>query len=705
MKKRILILSSILLICLSLGIIGLTYSFFSGFVLGNDITGFSVVESGVLSLTYEDTEEIFLPNAIPGTSVSKILTVTNTGNVHTNYTIFWKELYNDIINNELTYSLECVSYQNYGKSNQKEVGSCESIFDEPIGTSASIIKENIYIKAGYTHAYNFTISFVETGENQNYNQGKQFSGTINIKEFSTFMSAYSISNFLGVGDYVNYDSGSFTQTVPTPASSTYSVFSGKTEGRRRDVGIDCVNSLALTGDQFNGWRVLNIIDGEVKLITAGTPECYKNSWNGALDLNNLISHDYSEYINNTFATSATVLDKTLAETVEGASIVYDGFVSEATPVLRAGARYFFATISSFNAQHLFYTQPTGYIGSAGGQNYGIRPVVTLKNNLYLGAGNGTKSNPYEISTTFIEEEKVNQNGFLTGYWENWNNVFNLKVRNIPITYNIVALSFGIQLSGDPNGKVSFSLDSYLKSNLNYTEEEFKNDIKILKYKGQKVIVSLGGASGNIIVDDEASKNNFVSSVKNIINTYNLDGIDINLENSINPTYLGQAINEISDYYDEDFIITMAPETVDIKSDINGNISGKYYELLQLIKDKVTIVNMQLYNTGTQYGLDGNYYTPGTVDFITAYIDVMKKAGLDESQIGLGMNANNTKTGYVDPSITNNAILSARLGGQTIGGSYVLNTAYPRIGGIMLYSINQDGSVGYNFSNTYRTVLK
>ena len=46
------------------------------------------------------------------------------------------------------------------------------------------IKENIVIEPGITHEYNIDITFVETGNSQNYNQGKTLSGKINIVDFN-----------------------------------------------------------------------------------------------------------------------------------------------------------------------------------------------------------------------------------------------------------------------------------------------------------------------------------------------------------------------------------------------------------------------------------------------------------------------------------------------------------------------------------------
>ena len=48
------------------------------------------------------------------------------------------------------------------------------------------IAKKINIKSGFTHKYTFTILFKEINANQNYNQGKKFSGVLGIEETSRF---------------------------------------------------------------------------------------------------------------------------------------------------------------------------------------------------------------------------------------------------------------------------------------------------------------------------------------------------------------------------------------------------------------------------------------------------------------------------------------------------------------------------------------
>jgi chitinase len=59
----------------------------------------------------------------------------------------------------------------------------------------------------------------------------------------------------------------------------------------------------------------------------------------------------------------------------------------------------------------------------------------------------------------------------------------------------------------------------------------QSDIQILHGRGKKVLLSIGGANGHVQLRNSTERSQFVSSVRSIINTYGLDGIDIDFEGS------------------------------------------------------------------------------------------------------------------------------------------------------------------------------
>lgn len=289
---------------------------------------------------------------------------------------------------------------------------------------------------------------------------------------------------------------------------------------------------------------------------------------------------------------------------------------------------------------------------------------------------------------------------ITGYWENWNansTSVNMKLKDVSKEYDIVAVAFGITGEGNKKGEINFALDQYLSQHLGgYTDIDFKNDIRLLKSRGQNVILSIGGASGQVIINDNTSKENFVNSVCNLIQDYGFQGIDIDIENGITVSYLADAVREISDRVGPSFILTLTPQTVDFKMNRNGTISGQYYELFNKIKDIVTIINMQFFNSGSQYGQDRVEYFPETVDFITGVAAVMLENGVEERQVGIGLHFQGSAKKGVTPEIAVEGFESLLTGGIANGGTYKPLKAYKDLGGIMIWSINGDNKNSNNY---------
>ena len=104
--KKIIILSIVGVLLLVSIVVATSYAYFVANISGNKDTNNVVVTNGVMALEYKDGDEINLGNAIPGSSVSKTCTVKNTGNVSTNYTIYFSELSNKFVDKtDLVYTL------------------------------------------------------------------------------------------------------------------------------------------------------------------------------------------------------------------------------------------------------------------------------------------------------------------------------------------------------------------------------------------------------------------------------------------------------------------------------------------------------------------------------------------------------------------------------------------------------------------------
>ncbi|MGI5393031.1 chitinase [Streptomyces sp. CA-251251] len=279
---------------------------------------------------------------------------------------------------------------------------------------------------------------------------------------------------------------------------------------------------------------------------------------------------------------------------------------------------------------------------------------------------------------------------VTGYWQNFNNGAAVqRISDVSSQYDIIAVSFA-DATTTP-GAVTFNLDSAGLGG--YTVDQFKADVRAKQAAGKKVIISVGGEKGTVSVNDSASAANFANSVYAVMQEYGFDGVDIDLENGLNPTYMTQALRALSAKAGPDMILTMAPQTIDMQSTL-----GSYFRTALNVKDILTVVNMQYYNSGSMLGCDGKVYSQGTVDFLTALACIQLENGLDASQVGLGLPASTRAAGggYVAPSVVNAALDCLTKG--TNCGSFKPSRTYPDLRGAMTWSTNWDATAGNAWSN-------
>ncbi|MFI9567801.1 chitinase [Streptomyces rishiriensis] len=279
---------------------------------------------------------------------------------------------------------------------------------------------------------------------------------------------------------------------------------------------------------------------------------------------------------------------------------------------------------------------------------------------------------------------------VTGYWQNFDNGATVqKISDVPSAYDIIAVAFADATSTP--GAVSFTLDSAGLGG--YTVDRFKADIKAKQAAGKKVVISIGGQNGTVSVNDAASAANFANSVYALMQTYGFDGVDIDLENGLDPTYMSQALRSLSTKAGSGLILTMAPQTIDMQSTSNG-----YFRTALNVKDILTVVNMQYYNSGSMLGCDGKVYSQGSVDFLTALACIQLEGGLAPSQVGLGVPASTrgAGSGYVSPSVVDDALDCLAKG--TNCGSFKPSKTYPGLRGAMTWSTNWDAAAGNAWSS-------
>ena len=305
-------------------------------------------------------------------------------------------------------------------------------------------------------------------------------------------------------------------------------------------------------------------------------------------------------------------------------------------------------------------------------------------------------------TTSKEEETTQDNNYtvnkslpehiVTGYWHNFTNgAANLKLSEVPSYYDLICVSFADSTSTP--GEVTFSVNGDLSKAVGgYTDAQFIQDIKTLKERNQHVILSIGGAEGTIYITSQAAADNFANSLIKVIEQFGFEGVDIDLEGGAvaGTEYIAGALRKVHNHFGDEFIITMAPETYYMQSP-----TSNYFKLALDIKDILTVVNMQYYNSGSMVGYGGGVYSCGSVDFLTSLATLLIENGLRPDQVGIGVpsSAPAAGSGLVSTNTLTSA-LNCLTKGMASGGSFMPPKTYPSLRGVMTWSINWDASNGY-----------
>ncbi|PFG43159.1 chitinase [Isoptericola jiangsuensis] len=282
--------------------------------------------------------------------------------------------------------------------------------------------------------------------------------------------------------------------------------------------------------------------------------------------------------------------------------------------------------------------------------------------------------------------------WLTGYWHNFDNgSVTMRLSEIPQAYNLVAVAFADNKTGTPGG-ITFNLASAELGG--YTVAQFKADVAAIRAQGRKVIISVGGERGNVVVSNATEAKNFADTTYALMQEYGFDGVDIDLEHGINATYMADALHQLSAKAGPDLIIAMAPQTIDYQATSMG-----YYQLTLAIKDILTIVNTQYYNSGTMMGCNQQVYSQATVDFLTALSCIQLEMGLRPDQVGIGVPAvpRAAGGGYQPMANVIKAVDCLEVG--TGCGAFKPAKQYGKIGGVMTWSINWDKTNNYELANT------
>ncbi|MFD6423823.1 chitinase [Streptomyces sp. NPDC060198] len=300
-----------------------------------------------------------------------------------------------------------------------------------------------------------------------------------------------------------------------------------------------------------------------------------------------------------------------------------------------------------------------------------------------------------------------------------------RMADVPASWDVINLAFG-EPTSVTSGDIRFSLCPVTECPNVESEAEFKAAIAAKQAAGKKVLISIGGQNGQVQLATTAARDAFVTSVSKIIDTYGLNGLDIDFEGhslSLNtgdtdfrsPTTpaivnLIAAVKTLKAKYGSGFVLTMAPETffVQLGYQYYGSgpwggqdpRAGAYLPVIHALRDDLTLLHVQDYNSGSIMGLDNQYHSMGGADFHIAMTDMMLTGfpvagdqtkifpALRPDQIAIGLPASTQAgNGYTTPAEVTKALNC--LTKKTDCGSYQTHGTWPGLRGLMTWSINWD----------------
>jgi chitinase len=309
---------------------------------------------------------------------------------------------------------------------------------------------------------------------------------------------------------------------------------------------------------------------------------------------------------------------------------------------------------------------------------------------------------------------------LIGYWTGYRGANPvLPASELSPQWDAVLVAFATPDHTAPEGTMEFRVPAGLET------EQFKAAIASLKSQGRKVMISLGGGGQIFSLAGSKSLPNFVSSVARIIKEYGFDGIDIDFESPSlaidhgdtdfrHPTTpsvvnLISALRQLHDRFGPRFLISLVPEGTQIPAGYTsyGGQFGSYLPIAHALRDILTFMDVQDYNTPPLQGLDGEIYQPGNVDYHAAMTELVLhgfNVGGDPKQFFPPIPADKVAVGFLTgdttPELVRQAMDYIITGKAPAAATYKLRNArgYPGMIGAMFWTIDADRRANYAFSN-------
>ena len=358
---------------------------------------------------------------------------------------------------------------------------------------------------------------------------------------------------------------------------------------------------------------------------------------------------------------------------------------------------------------------------------------------YNSAGESPKSGPVTATTTGCSTPGLPKHalvGYLHASFANGSGY--LRMADVPAAWDIIDLAFG-EPTSVTSGDIRFNRCPPSECPGVESDADFIAAIRAKQAQGKKVLISIGGQNGQVQLTTTGARDAFVRSVSAIIDRYGLDGLDIDFEGHSlylnpgdtdfrNPTTpvivnLISALRALKARYGSRFVLTMAPETffVQVGYQFYGgagggdNRTGSYLPVIHAMRNDLTVLHVQDYNSGPVMGLDNQWHFMGGAEFHIAMTDMLLAGfpvastghvfpALREDQVAFGLPAAvSAGNGYTAPAQVHQA-LDCLVKGQNCGGYSLRGGTSPNLRGLMTWSINWDRYYGWEFQNSHEPYL-
>ncbi len=408
-----------------------------------------------------------------------------------------------------------------------------------------------------------------------------------------------------------------------------------------------------------------------------------------------------------------------------------------------GTNYFLLEPTNTNLKNNFPAS-SPYVARLAGFDYHLQNVALL--NWYLGSdANGQSAYSFpdahalkdaakpcgdffrrmahapEPTATPVAPSGSSNGHWLIGYWTGSRFVGGqpFALRGVSPQWDVILVAFAPPAKGAPEGTLSFAPPKGI------TPDQLKADIAYLKSQGRTVMISLGGGGQYFKLDDAKDIPNFVSSVTSIVSEYGFEGVDIDFESpSLNlapgdtdfkhpktPSVVNliAGLRELREHFGPGFKISLVPEGTQIPSGFPsyGGQFGSYLPIVYGLRDILTFVDVQDYNTPPLEGLDGEIYQSHTVDYHAAMTELLLR-GFDVAgnpkQFFPELPANKVAvgflTGYENADVIHQSMQYIITGKAPAGTTYKLRRrgGYPGMIGAMFWTIDADRWENYKYSN-------